>query len=135
MKLIIKSALRTTSYLVARNNPDLAPIILSVGEAFSSLNADLPTKVEGAAFSIIDSANITEQERVLAKSVVYDAIDIYTQAYEAYQDTGERDEEMEVLLRRLAEAIVQGVQLVDSIEPASGPVEPVILSRVEVYIQ
>lgn len=134
-KVMITSGLRLATYMVVAKNPDLAPYLNGVSTAMGSyVGAMDPEVVRGYLGEVADQHVADPTERALVEMTIADVMEIYADAWVVYQDDPSHDPEMNRLLGALGVAINEGVRLVSAGDDASGPMDPLVLSRVIVVI-
>jgi len=127
-QIIIKSTLRVAAYMVAANNPTLAPWLGDISSFFVNFGDTFPPDkmreiVNEQLDNLFRGTSVTESEVALVSALLSDAMDIYAQVWEVYQNVPDPvvNAEMQRLMATLGSAINEGVTLVGVRTPATAP--------------
>lgn len=143
--VLIRSTIRVAAYLVAENNPELAPWVRDVATIIQGFDyfgqpKVVRRKLEGEIDGMLDTGDISQEELVLIYTLVDDAMMVYTRVWDSYQ-LGEGDDipddELSVLMETLGKAMLQGVLIAmqDDGVPASEPPIQATFSRAVLVIE
>lgn len=133
-QIVIRTAIRTASYYIAANNPDYAPAIRRAAAAIT-LEQLKPANFAANVRESLDDADLDPAFRVLFGPIEDELLRVYSEAYAAYQDSPNRDQELERLVDTLTKAIKDGAFLATSGTEASGPTVNVGFSEVTLRIE